>query len=134
MPGYFTIDDGKAHKIIYGHGDAWTKGEFYAAWSLSSDPQMENLFTTRDHGYHSTMRRKVASMYSMTSLVSYEPYVDQCIDLLHSHLDMAASAGSVMNLGRWLQFFAFDTVFLITVGCRENLVLMGRHSNNHFPI
>ncbi|KAK4208431.1 cytochrome P450 [Rhypophila decipiens] len=126
MPGYFTIDDPKAHKIIYGHGNAWKKGEFYVAWNVSSDPHATNLFAARDQGLHASMRRKVASMYSMTSLVSYEPYVDHCIDLLHSQLDRAASAGSAINLGRWLQFFAFDAVSIITFGERLGFLDEGK--------
>ncbi|KAH7303302.1 cytochrome P450 [Stachybotrys elegans] len=126
MPGYFTIDDPKAHKTIYGHGNAWVKGEFYIAWNVSSDPHITNLFAARDQGLHASMRRKVASMYSMTSLVSYEPYVDHCIDLFHNQLDKAAAAGTVLNLGRWLQFFAFDAVSMITFGERLGFLNEGK--------
>ncbi|KAM7187817.1 Cytochrome P450 [Rhypophila sp. PSN 637] len=100
--------------------------EFYVAWNVSSDPQVTNLFAARDQGLHASMRRKVAPMYSMTSLVSYEPYVDHCIELLHSQLDRAASAGSAINLGRWLQFLAFDAVSMITFGERLGFLDEGK--------
>ncbi|KAK4168189.1 cytochrome P450 [Cladorrhinum sp. PSN259] len=127
MPGYFSIDDPKSHKIMYGLGlNAWPKGEFYLAWAVSSDPQITNLFAARDQSLHAGMRRKVASMYSMTSLVSYEPYVNHCIDRLHDHFDKASSTGSLLNLGHWLQFYAFDAVSMITFGERMGFLDEGK--------
>lgn len=116
MPGYFSIDDVESHRTIYGHGNAWIKGEFYIAWNVGPDPAFTNLFAARDPAMHASMRRKVASMYSMSSLVSYEPYVDHCIELFHGQLEKFASADLVINLGNWMQYFAFDAVSMITVG------------------
>lgn len=113
MPGSFSIDDPDAHKIIYGHGAQWAKGESYEAWHVG--PNLSNLFSERNPTHHAAMRRKIASMYSMTALVSYEPYVDDCIRLLQSHLGDFASANSPVNLAHWLQCYAFDVVSLITV-------------------
>lgn len=116
MPGYFSIDDPSAHKIIYGHGHPWVKGEFYSAWDVGPHPEQNNLFALRDPSLHATMRRKVAAMFSMSSLVSYEPYVDHCVDLFYDRLQKFAAEGKIINLGNWMQFFAFDAVSMITVG------------------
>lgn len=115
MPGYFSIDDPKAHKTIYSHASPWIKGEFYIAWNVGPDPTITNLFAARDPKLHASMRRKVASMYSMSSLVSYEPYVDECVQLFYNQLETLASSRSSFNLGHWLQYFAFDAISLITV-------------------
>lgn len=61
------------------------------------------------------MRRKVASLYSMTSLVSYEPYVDNCVDLLNDHFNKFAESSSDIDLAHWLQCYAFDVIGEITV-------------------
>jgi len=61
------------------------------------------------------MRRKVASLYSMTSLVSYEPYVDNCVDLLNDQFTRFAESGSDTDLAHWLQCYAFDVIGEITV-------------------
>ncbi|KAI0127016.1 cytochrome P450 [Xylariales sp. AK1849] len=130
MPGYFTIDDPEAHKIVYGHAKPWVKGEFYEAWHVGPNPKLTNLFASRDPAQHAAMRRKVAAMYSMSSMVSYEPYVDHCIELLHEQLDSFAGNKTVINLGKWLQYFAFDAVSMITFGERLGFLDHGRDVEN----
>ncbi|RYP41574.1 hypothetical protein DL767_000916 [Monosporascus sp. MG133] len=130
MPGYFSIDDPASHKTIYSYTAPWIKGEFYIAWNVGPNPSLTNLFAARDPILHSSMRRKVASMYSMSSLVSYEPYVDHCIDLFHSQLENLASTRSTVNLGRWLQYFAFDAVSMITFGERLGFLDHGKDVEN----
>ena len=115
MPGYFTIEDPEAHKIVYGRANSWIKGEFYRAWHVGPSPELTNLFAARDPVHHAEMRRKVASMYSMSSMVSYESYVDHCIELLYQQLEKSAAKKTAINLGRWLQYFAFDAISMITV-------------------
>lgn len=113
MPGYFSIDDPETHKTIYSHGASWAKGESYDAWHVG--PNLSNLFSERDPTKHAAMRRKVASMYSMSSLVSYEPYVDSCIGLLQRHLAAIEASKSNIDLAYWLRCYAFDVVSMITV-------------------
>ncbi|KAF3763002.1 cytochrome P450 [Cryphonectria parasitica EP155] len=127
MPGYFIIDDPEAHKVVYGLGNAWLKGEFYDAWKVGADPNHNNLFATRNPAQHSEMRRKVASMYSMTSMVSYEPYVDLCIELLVAQLEESATT---INVGAWLQYFAFDAISMITFGQRMGFLDKGSDVEN----
>lgn len=67
------------------------------------------------------MRRKVAAMYTMTAMISYEPYVERCIELLHEHFTKFANTNEEVNLGHWFQCFAFDTVALLTVRRRMRL-------------
>lgn len=54
-------------------------------------------------------------MYSMSAVVSYEPYVDDCIRRFCAQLDSFVKTGSMVDLGHWLQCFAFDTISKITV-------------------
>ncbi|OTA56064.1 putative cytochrome P450 [Hypoxylon sp. EC38] len=130
MPGYFTVDDPASHKTIYGHASPWIKGKFYIAWNVGPDASHTNLFSMRDPKLHATMRRKVASMYSMSSLVSYEPHVDHCVELFCGKLEKMASSKSSINLGNWLQFFAFDTVSMITFGERLGFLDHGEDVEN----
>ncbi|GAA92797.1 cytochrome P450 [Aspergillus luchuensis IFO 4308] len=57
-------------------------------------------------------------MYSMTTLTSYEPFVDGCISLFRRHLDQAGSSASAVNLAHWVQCYAFDVIGYITFGER----------------
>ena len=113
MPGYYSIDDPDMHKTIYGHGSRWLKGEAYDAWHVG--PGLSNLFSERNPDKHAAMRRKVAATYSMSSLVTYEPYVDQCISLYYKHLLMAADKDVELDLAHWMRCYAFDAVSMITV-------------------
>lgn len=123
MPGYFSIDDPTVHKIIYSHGNTWTKGESYEAWHVG--PNMSNLFSERDPGKHAVMRRKVASMYSMSSMVSYESYVDSCIELLQNQFSRVEGSGSDIDLAYWFRCYAFDVIFMITVLKISHALLFG---------
>lgn len=54
-------------------------------------------------------------MYSMSSLVSYESFVDECVAILVQRFSEIADSGSRTNVGHWLQCFAFDVIGKITV-------------------
>jgi cytochrome P450 len=54
----------------------------------------------------------------MSSLVSYESYVDECTDLFSQRLQEVASVGAYADMGHWLQCYAFDVIGLITYSKR----------------
>ncbi|PQE16376.1 cytochrome P450 protein [Rutstroemia sp. NJR-2017a BVV2] len=110
-----SFKDLEATKIIYGHGHSFLKGPYYQAYAL---PHMRNwnMFAVRDPKVHSQLRRQFQSTYSLTALVSYEPYVDDCARIFRQRLEEIAVAGSPTDLGHWLQCYAFDVIGHITYG------------------
>jgi cytochrome P450 len=54
----------------------------------------------------------------MSSLVSYESYVDECADLFSQRLRELASADIFTDMGHWFQCYAFDVIGLITYSKR----------------
>jgi hypothetical protein len=54
----------------------------------------------------------------MSSLVTYEPYVDECISIFRQHLAELAHASLPMNVGHWMQCYAFDVIGLMTYSKR----------------
>jgi cytochrome P450 len=54
----------------------------------------------------------------MSSLVTYEPYVDECADLFCQRLEELASADTYADMGHWMQCYAFDVIGLITYSKR----------------
>lgn len=54
----------------------------------------------------------------MTSLVSYETFVDECADVFAQRLQEMAGAGEAINMGHWFQCYAFDVIACITYGSR----------------
>jgi cytochrome P450 len=81
-------------------------------------PTRANLFGDRDPINHAFQRRKFASAYSMSSLVGYEPFVDECSSLITQCFSELAQSHQTINLGQWLQFYAFDVIGKITFGKR----------------
>lgn len=50
--------------------------------------------------------------------MSYEPFVDRCIDQFVNRLSEFAQAHQEINLGHWMQCYAFDVIGCITFGER----------------
>ncbi|KXH44933.1 hypothetical protein CNYM01_07071 [Colletotrichum nymphaeae SA-01] len=113
-PRMYSIDDPAMARVIYGIASPLPKSGWYDAWG---DPRIpnHNLFSARDRAVHGLMRRKVASMYSMSTIKSYEPYVDSCVALLLKRFDEFAESGEAFDLQQWMQCYAFDVIGEITV-------------------
>ena len=73
---------------------------------------MQSLFATRDAEYHKVLKRPVAQLFSMTSMKSYETYIDECTKIFMDI--MLELQGQSIDLGMWLQFYAFDVIASIT--------------------
>ena len=69
-----------------------------------------NLFSTRDDIYHRAQKRNIANAYSLSSLLEVEPAVDSCTALLTTQLSTLAENKTPIDLGMWLQYYAFDVV------------------------
>lgn len=54
----------------------------------------------------------------MSSMVSYESYVDECAVLFSQRLGEIASSGRPADMGHWFQCYAFDVIGLITYSKR----------------
>lgn len=73
---------------------------------------MDSLFTTRDPIAHKNLRKPVASKFSMTSIRTLEPLTDQCTEIFTKA--MCDLEGRAVDLGAWLQWYAFDVIGAIT--------------------
>jgi len=100
-------------KNIYGIGSKFAKGDWYQGWK-HPDPDRFSLFSEQNMKRHAEMRKKFQGLYSMSSLLSYESFVDDCIDIFMTRLDEAVVSRSVMDMARWLQCYAFDVIGKIT--------------------
>lgn len=116
-PNRYSLSSPTAQKTIYGHGAKFPKSPWYKTWS-NPHPDQWSLFADQDIKRHSENRRQYQSAYSMSSLVSYESYVDECADLFSQRLKEVASAGVPVDMGHWFQCYAFDVIGLITYSKR----------------
>lgn len=99
-PDEYSIDDPEAVKTIYGYGTRFYKSDWYSGWGL---PKVYTLFTQQDIQAHAQLRRKYQSTYSMSSLVTYEAYVDDCATIFCKVLEEMAKSDRLVNMGRWFQ-------------------------------
>ena len=84
---------------------------FYPIQSISWKKRVElNLFSTRDPEHHRIERRKVGNAYSLSKLLESEDAIDSCIKLLMDKLGDFESREESIDLGVWLQYYAFDAV------------------------
>lgn len=118
-PQMYSIDDPTMVRAIYGVSSPFPKSKWYDAFG---DPRVpnHNLFSARDRVVHGVMRRKVANIYAMSTIKSYEPRVDSCIDLLLQRLDDFAGSGQVFDLSVYLRCYAFDVIGAITVSLSQH--------------
>ena len=56
------------------------------------------MFTERDPKLHGELRRKFASLYSMTSLLRVEGYASECGEILIRKLDDFVKSREVIDL------------------------------------
>ncbi|KAF2708651.1 cytochrome P450 [Pleomassaria siparia CBS 279.74] len=116
-PNRYSINDAEAQKLIYGHGAKFPKSSWYFTWS-DPQPSRWSLFSDQNIKRHGENRRQYQGTYSMSSLVTYESYVDDCVELFRQRLQEIAAAGTVADMGHWLQCYAFDVIGLITYSKR----------------
>uniref|UniRef100_A0A093Y5K2 Pisatin demethylase n=1 Tax=Talaromyces marneffei PM1 TaxID=1077442 RepID=A0A093Y5K2_TALMA len=116
-PNVYSIDDPGCAKTLYGHGSKFVKASWYSAW-MPLDINKASLFGDTDPHHHALQRRKFASSYSMTSLVGYEPFVNNCTKVFTNRLSEIAKLDETIDLAHWFQCYAFDVIGKITFGRR----------------
>lgn len=119
-PNTVSVGDAAEIQQIYGLTGSYVKSGFYPALQPHArGAAMPGLFNTQDENLHRVLKKPIASIYSMSNLVSFEPYVDTTMSVFFKELDTRfAETGEVCDLGVWLQRFAFDVIGEITFSRR----------------
>jgi len=81
---------------------------------------IQGLFNTQDDNLHRAMKKPIAAMYSMSSMVEFEPYIDTTIEFFLKRLEEVQKKDSrnSCDLGAWLQWYAFDVMGEVTFSKR----------------
>ncbi|KAF9891574.1 hypothetical protein FE257_003585 [Aspergillus nanangensis] len=112
-PNSVDISDPDAIAIIYGISSKFLKSGFYDAFSpIYENEHMPSMFSIRDPCQHQALRRPVAQKFSMSSIKSMEPLADECTKIFVNA--MKSLAEERVDLGVWLQWYAFDVIGAIT--------------------
>ncbi|KAF4836184.1 Pisatin demethylase [Colletotrichum siamense] len=127
-PNRYSINNAESSKTIYGHATQFRKSDWYSA--TTPDNRLVNIFAEQDIKRHAYSRRFYSSPYSMTSLVHYEPYLDECGALFCQRLGEFSRAGISADFGHWFQCFAFDAIAMMTYGRRLGFLDQGEDVSN----
>lgn len=131
-PNRFSISSPAASKLIYGSGTDFVKSTWYEG-SSSPESGVWNLFGDRDRKRYAANRRQYQGTYSMSGLVNYEVYVNDCADILCQRLsEMSETTNSdgIVDMGHWLQCYAFDVIGKITYSKRLGFLDFGDDVGN----
>ncbi|KAK5107597.1 hypothetical protein LTR62_000991 [Meristemomyces frigidus] len=112
-PNEISVSDLSAIKQIYGAGTKFVKSDWYSVWQ---GHRQYDLFGERNERKHAEQRRLVSRAYAMESLKDLEPYVDDAVHVFLDH--MSELSGRVVDMGNWVQLFAFDVIGEITFSKR----------------
>ncbi|KAF1930890.1 pisatin demethylase [Didymella exigua CBS 183.55] len=118
-PNRYSINDGEAAKVILGHHKAMEKSRYYYPFG---QPDEYNMFSEPCLDAHAKLRRPLAQLYSLTTLLSYEPFVDTCNSILLKRIEEYAKEGKTLNVREMMQFYAFDVIGEMTCGSRFGLM------------
>lgn len=128
-PGFISFDDPDAIKKVYGIASKFPKSDWYQA-ARKPGKDVFTLFSDQNMKRHAETRKLFANMYSMSSVVAYEPLVDQCTKLFVEKLDEIVDKGEPVNMARWFQVYAFDVIACISFGKRFGFLDRGEDINN----
>ncbi|KAF4955349.1 hypothetical protein FSARC_11883 [Fusarium sarcochroum] len=92
------------------------------------------MFNTANDRYHARLRRSVSNAYAMSTLVTFEPFVDststEFIRQLKLRFADRSNDAGVCDFGAWLQFYAFDVIGELTFSKRLGFVEKGVDIDN----
>ncbi|KAI1483449.1 cytochrome P450 [Daldinia eschscholtzii] len=111
-PNHVSISDPREINHIYGPKSKYIKTGFYhpiqsVMWEGEAVP---HLFTTIDPTFHRESKKLLTNAYSPTSLLAYEPAIDECVNLLLYKIDGLVSEGKPIDLGSWMSYYTFDVI------------------------
>ncbi|UKZ66518.1 uncharacterized protein TrAtP1_007692 [Trichoderma atroviride] len=124
-PNHISVADPAAIPKIYGFNNKYLKSDFYHAFQAPYKGRIvDNLFATQSTEFHKSQRSQVAHRFSMSSLAEMQSSVDGCTKILLDKLRGFADKQEVVDIGPWLQWYAFDVIGAITFsqrfGCLES--------------
>jgi cytochrome P450 len=111
-PNRYSVSHPADVKQIYALGGKFSKTAYY---DPASSLERDNIFSVRDMADHAERRRKISSLYSMSTMVAYEPAVDETTTVFTRKLNQLCSEKREFSLPGFLQNYAFDVIGSITV-------------------
>ncbi|KAK4493587.1 hypothetical protein PRZ48_015254 [Zasmidium cellare] len=113
-PNELSLVDADALRLLYNHGTKTIKTEWYTVWQAPNAGPA--LFSARDKNIHAYLRKRVSSAYTMSSMLRYEEYIQECLDVMLQKLKKHAQAGNDVDMAKWAGYLAFDIIGTLGYG------------------
>lgn len=115
---------------IYGIGKGLVKSDFYSVFqNVVNGRRAASLVAETNESEHARSKRLIAHAYSLSTLVEYEELVDRTTDVflgtLEERFTSGKSSDQPLDLGRYLQSFAFDVIGELTFSRRLGFIESG---------
>ncbi|KAJ5117437.1 Cytochrome P450 E-class group I [Penicillium atrosanguineum] len=102
-------DPDAIHKI-YRTTSPLNKSDFYHLWDVGAFSKYPNAFAIVPEKLHFERRRIVSSVYSMSSILTLESYIDDCSRLFVERMTERTISDHVVDLGDWFLWYAYDVI------------------------
>ncbi|KAI6774766.1 hypothetical protein HG530_001524 [Fusarium avenaceum] len=126
-PNRYSLSQPKDVKKVYELGGKYVKSDYYNPL-LNPVIEKQNIFTIKDSNLHKERRRKISPMYTMSSMVSYEPAVDDMTHICIDKLYQFAKERRLVEVPHFVQYYAFDVIGAITFN--ESFDMMKNEGDN----
>lgn len=85
------------------------------------------VFNTTEEQLHKQMKTPIAPLYSISSTAAVEGLVDDVLKCLSENFDRRfVKNAEIFDLGKWLQYFAFDVMGTMTFSKRYGFLDEGK--------
>ncbi|KAJ5182091.1 hypothetical protein N7449_012238 [Penicillium cf. viridicatum] len=113
-PNRYSFSRPEDVKLIYELGGKFSKTQYYDTLS-PTEREKQNIFTIRENNYHKERRKKIATLYTMSTMVSYEEAVDKMTKVCVRKMRQFADENRLISIPDFMQYYAFDVIGEITV-------------------
>ncbi|CZT12180.1 related to cytochrome P450 CYP4/CYP19/CYP26 subfamilies [Rhynchosporium agropyri] len=114
---------------VYPTREGFPKSDFYATLRpyTRGGGALQAVFNITDEKLHKKLKSPIAPIFSSASATSFEHLVDDTLQCLLKQLDTRFAVNrEVLDLGKWVQFFAFDVMGTMTFSKRYGFLDNGR--------
>lgn len=102
-----SVSDPSAVKIIYNIKSGFTKTDFYPPFAPNVSPHGD-LFTQLDEVKHADRRKYVNAVYSMSTILESETYINACTDVFLEKMGRFAAESKEIDFGEWIQWCVIE--------------------------
>ncbi|KAK4935422.1 hypothetical protein LTR10_023527 [Elasticomyces elasticus] len=100
----------EAIKQIYRNQGGLDKTDFYTVWNSQNYSKHPDMFTAISDKQHGERRRIFNQVYTLSNVLKSEEYIDKCSELFLKRIAEYQDGTKPLDLGKWLQMYAFDVI------------------------